>query len=313
MTVKHKGFKFRTKGPVKNEEELVDFDDIDNVKQRKRDSAVLGSKAEKKPSNDDEMTDEQSVDTDEDMKQRGKRLKKTVAEKGSKEKKGQEGKRDKQKLYYPDVKYDCEKLSRKGSHKDIFVSLINDVCKVEEHNLVAYFKSIEDHTDNKNKILSSLLEVLNKVKDVAQECPDDIVFAPEIPMKESKLKNKKELDDLLTTLAILQEKSLLLASYESDIERFATDYDIWIDRPSMEGIENKSNEINIDNKNANNFNKLLQNLNNQCQKIIEDTNSITHIMTDSRQRQNKLYDAYQKVRIPVASTSKEIIKVLSKF
>ena len=153
-----------------------------------------------------------------------------------------------------------------------------------------------------------MLEVLNVLhSELESNCPDNVQFVQEKIINPS---NKKELSALSKTLSSLETQSATLSKYENDILELFKSYDLWIEPPTQSNTEDNNNS---NAKEESDFNNLLSDMEKNCQRVLNEANEMSTLMSDARQVQEKLYNTYQKARlVPSVGTSnpKEILKTL---
>jgi len=154
-----------------------------------------------------------------------------------------------------------------------------------------------------------MLEVLNVLpSELESNCPDNVQFVQEKIINPS---NKKELSALSKTLSSLETQSATLSKYENDILELFKSYNLWLEPPT--NINTQDNNSNSNIKEESDFHNLLSDMEKNCQRVLNEANEMSTLMSDARQVQEKLYNTYQKARlVPSVGTSnpKEILKTL---
>lgn len=220
----------------------------------------------------------------------------------------------KTKAYYPNITFDTDIFSYLDNkdesttkYKDKFINILQSACKVEEKGLQNYFQN--EQNDEKSKYLLNIFtDVLKKITiEADNQISNDIIFG-----SEDKKSSKSEVDTLKKTLEILTSQSNNLIKYEDDVMNLSTDCDLWMSAP-LSSNDNKKKSKNEDKVNANKeiFQNILNNIENQCQKILTATNDISSSMANAKSIQDKFFTAFQKTRMP--NNSKDIMKALQKL
>jgi len=193
--------------------------------------------------------------------------------------------------------------------KDKLNSIIKDIVSAEKKALENSFKSRKEL--GQEAILKSMLEVLNVLpSELESNCPDNVQFVQEKIINPS---NKKELSALSKTLSSLETQSATLSKYENDILELFTSYNLWLEPPTNINTQDNNNNSNSNIKEESDFHNLLSDMEKNCQRVLNEANEMSTLMSDARQVQEKLYNTYQKARlVPSVGTSnpKEILKTL---
>ena len=219
--------------------------------------------------------------------------------------------KEKAKAYYPTVDYELSasilKTIKDKSDKDKLSIIINDIVSVEKKALESSFKTRKE--TGQQAILKSMLEVLNLLpSEIESSCPDNVQFVQEKTTNQSE---KKEINALSKTLSALQAQSSSLSKYENDIVELFKSYDLWIEPPAH--TSNSDNNANVFKEESEQFETLLSDMEKNCQRVLNEANDMSTLMSTARQIQEKLYNTYQKARlIPSVGTSnpKDILKTL---
>ena len=101
------------------------------------------------------------------------------------------------------------------------------------------------------------------------------------------------------------------SKYENDILELFKSYNLWLEPPT--NINTQDNNSNSNIKEESDFHNLLSDMEKNCQRVLNEANEMSTLMSDARQVQEKLYNTYQKARlVPSVGTSnpKESLKTL---
>ena len=131
------------------------------------------------------------------------------------------------KSYYPKTSLNIERVRKinriNKSHKDILIELLNVICEKELTSIQTYFESNSNTSATRDIIKDNILNFLTDMPHLVDDnCPNDSQFFPELSRIENN--NIKSLSSIKESL---EKQSYLLDKYESDINKFGNDFQLW--------------------------------------------------------------------------------------
>lgn len=196
------------------------------------------------------------------------------------------------KAHFPKIVYDVQRASTfKGSHAEMAISIVKDVCATEKSGLVKYFT--KDYPGSNG---SEMLDLLGSVTDaladaISSECKEDINFQPELSLSES-----RQRITLQSTLDKLKARSIELDKYLADPAAFCADKNIWVGPPAsafpQTGAKVDPEVPSISAKYA----EVLSDAAQHCTKVLNEIELVQVDLQSSRKVQETVYNSFQKAK-----------------
>lgn len=211
--------------------------------------------------------------------------------------------------HYPVVDFQIsEKLRKDGKSKQSskIVDFMQECCDAEKSVLEKELAIAEtDGRTNKAQSLAAVVAVLESLPDqIRTACPQDASFIPELSSDE-----KLELQSLITSRDMLQKHVEKLSEYEEDVDLLEKDADIWVSSAGGEAAAdrdaaaraNSASEGQVEISSSKQYTEVLDAIDQYCDRMLQATDDGKNVMTLARQRQDLLFETFNKVRMECAA------------